>query len=247
MRALLAFLSIVTRSIILLALLASVPAALGYAIADQAGAVAGAALGILGFLGFAMLAESGLARIEKASPISDLMPGSGLRVLLTPDPSPNLMVARSWLSAGTVMISQGLLASFNESEIQAVMRIASIRARGTGAVLQSMCAMLAAITLKAAPKKWMWKHLNGSSRDSDLGAFSAASFIGFLSVWGLARFLVALGGHSDPIAPEDWNTQSALRKIMHALPVSGSAQNPAAVRLYIRDPWATSRALPLQP
>jgi hypothetical protein len=63
------------------------------------------------------------------------------RLMIYRDPSSFALIYRSWLSPGTLLISQGLLAQYREDELRTVIEAGLIEVRGPGVVLATLAAL----------------------------------------------------------------------------------------------------------
>jgi heat shock protein HtpX len=147
------------------------------------------------------------------------------------DPSPHIWVVRSLGGSGRVILSQGLVSLLNEEELRAMIAWSMFRLNERGIVFQSFCSVMAVWLLNLAPRPWVNLVFAGRVLSkSDEKSLHPNTFIGFLILFPLARFLLLLGKPTTmhPLPDVNSSTYSAvLQKISRAVSIWGPSHGGA--------------------
>jgi hypothetical protein len=94
--------------------------------------------------------ERSLRRIYESRPFGRF-PTRPPRILLTVKVEPEIRVVRSWLSPGSILLSQGVLNLLSEEELRSILDEGLGRLRRPGIVLQTICSLLLVAVLRLSP------------------------------------------------------------------------------------------------
>lgn len=253
--------------------LLSLPGALTVALSSnghwQKGLVFGLAVGLAFWLlfgfglerlarrlgGGARRAGSGpLATLER-SVLSRARTGRKPKLWVSAEPHPCAWVVRSWGSAGSIVISQGVLEQLEEFELRAVLKVLAERAGRLETVLQSYGAVLAALVLSLAPSAWvplLFSSGGGAAMRRERGVVdrgqTPASLLAFVALYPWIAIFHHLGSGCRRTAAastsDAFEFQQAVRKLtpsldrirpgLHPLCVSDSAKDRPSGVLFLR-------------
>ena len=187
----------------------SIPFVLIFSVVQpQKGWALGLMLGVVCFLVVGLLSETwilglhslvdyaprGLKRsIERVE--EQLRVQGQLQVKIYRDAAPKALVLRSWGSFGTVLLSQGLVASLTESELRKLLTHCWKHLRHSETVLATMTAYLAQFLMRFSSSSWVHVfYLQAESQAQwEKRKLSPQSILSFLIFYPWFRFFLLLG------------------------------------------------------
>lgn len=104
------------------------------------------------------------------------------RIVIFPDPLPYLLCSRSWLGRGTLLMSQGLIATPSHPSLEDLLQESSVRLKNRGVCFGSGCMLFILCVLKLIPKAWI-PLLSSSSSVLSLSPLSAMGYSIFFSMF----------------------------------------------------------------
>lgn len=249
---------ILARSLLVLLVLTAPVAAIGFWLQSSVGAAAGAIAGALFWVFVMFWAEHGIrlsigakeempAGVLRTSIVAaSSLPYQAPRVVVYEETAPNAIVARSFWSRGTVMVSQGLIALLDEQELRAIIRLAHARARSPGIVLQTFCAFFSVLLFLLVPQSWSKLFFSGRPlHRGEEQLLSPASMLRFLLIFPATRFFLNASQMPRDLIITNWPTGpngngdaaiSALHKIARSVSIWGPTRSPGTWFLCLIDP-----------
>lgn len=207
---------VLARIILIFAAVSAPLIALGWIGAGEPGAALGAATGICVAMGIALAAEHLIAHHFGTvfSPLQATLekewqailstrqasPRNAPKIVVFADPAPAALFARAVAGRGTLLLSQGFLATARDAELRSVLSLAQDRAHRPGALLQAYCASWIALVLRVAPRSWSRALLGGRGIAPE-ASLSVASALLFSTCFAISRFFARMSGTASQGAP----------------------------------------------
>lgn len=241
-------------------------AGLGWIFWGLKGLAGGGAVGATGLFWLNLCAEQRILKMHQATKV--LPPGlessyinalasagynGGFpRLRVFPDVNPNLLVFRVYFGSGTLLLSQGLLASLSHEELTWLIQACFKRIRHPGLPLQTICASLAGGVLKMAPQPWRALLSSQNQVSRPFVGLTAFSGFQFFLIYAFARLIQQLGSVTVPLfdreEDEPYPVQTLQR--LHSKILSYGATLPSSriagvERLYLIDPESCEMLFPI--
>ena len=160
------------------------------------------------------------------------------RILIYAEPYPNALVVRQLGGAGSILVSQGMVALLNDVELREVMKMCLVRLKEPTLVFQSLSSVFAMGVLSLIPSSWSQLvfagKLPGKTQTKELGPFST---LVFLILFPVVQFFLNTGGLRSRIATKK-SASSALhsfsmQKMASLIPLFEDRQRHGTASLYI--------------